>query len=36
MKYSGSSVYYIIKEIVMNVMFYECLHLLIEKETDIC
>lgn len=33
MKYQASSVYYIIKEMVMNVTVYKCLHLLTEKET---
>lgn len=32
MKQSGSSVYYIIREMVMTVMVYKCLHLLIEKK----
>lgn len=36
MEDSGSSVYYVIKETVMDIMDYECLHLLIEKETDAC
>lgn len=32
MKHSGSSVYYIIREMVIAVMVYECLHLLIGKK----
>lgn len=34
MKDSSSSVYYDIKETVTDIMDNECLHLLIEEETD--